>query len=177
MIKLVPEHITVQHYIHQLPDVCTNCEKCGKKKVKKLIYWCVHSYVKLNKIFSPFNAIKRKSYLSLSSLIRSNFFSTSWSGSSSSSLNVFYKTPTDLNRKQTEASVPSTRNLAPNVPAGCQHTVPETPPGAAPLCWAHSEHFLPAPEMTAHPAAARCTSYPRWPFSAGSGAHCNKFNL
>lgn len=42
---------------------------------------------------------KTNSYLSLSSLIRSNFFSTSCSGSSSSSLKVFYKTTRDFNTK------------------------------------------------------------------------------
>lgn len=39
---------------------------------------------------------KTNSNLSLSSLIRSNFFSTSSSGSSSSSLKVFYKTQRDF---------------------------------------------------------------------------------
>lgn len=41
---------------------------------------------------------RKESHRSLSSLIRSNFFSTSCSGSSSSSLKVFYKTPADLKK-------------------------------------------------------------------------------
>lgn len=52
-----------------------------------------------------------------------------------------------------------------SVPAECRHTVPETLPGVAPSCSAHSGRFLQVPMTKGHPAAARCTSYRRSPFS------------
>lgn len=114
----------------------------------------------------------KESHRSLSSLIRSNFFSTSCSGSSSSSLKVFYKTPADLKKtfwlqiKKNIINVVSFPvNVSCHIPVECRHTAPETPPGGAPLCWGHSGHFLLVPMMRGHPAAVHCTSCLRSLFS------------
>lgn len=115
---------------------------------------------------------RKESHRSLSSLIRSNFFSTSCSGSSSSSLKVFYKTPADLKKNfwlQIKKNIINVVSfpvcVSCHIPVECRHTAPETPPGGAPLCWGHSGHFLLVPTMRGHPAAAHCTSCLRSLFS------------